>query len=134
MGMEQVELRQKAAEGLSAAFVAWNSDNAGSAEDDNLSRAIGFAVSNGIELVLKIPDRVLDENVGKQRLFRGNVTEFVTGIEGDLMLFNVPSSKKYSLVVMDDFRHKEHSSISIKDGNGPFGRFLPKQIAALELK
>jgi hypothetical protein len=119
------------AQRLSAAFEVWKTkweDSAG------LNRAIEVAMANRIGLILRVSDKVLDENVGRQRLSRGNVGYLATGREGGLIMFDIPSDKKFELVAVDDWDHKGPPSLLIKSGDGIFGTFSPDQVAALEIK
>jgi len=142
--MNEEERRQELVRRLSVAFEAWKKDGAGSTEVDNLNKSIGLAMSNGIDLVLKISKSVLDiTETGKRPISRQDAIEFSTGTEGDFILFDIPSnlnkgniqrSKRFELVAVNAFRD-EGSVLLLKTGQvGAFGIFSPDQVAALEVK
>jgi hypothetical protein len=132
--MERLELSQN----LSKAFEVWKTKREDSA---GLNRAIETVIANGIGLVLRIPKNVF-RTTATQPISRRNAIDFARE-EADFIVFDIPSNlskgevqpeKRFELVAMDDWRHKEPPSLLIKNGDGVFGTFSSDQVAALEVK
>jgi hypothetical protein len=134
--MERLELSQN----LSKTFEAWKT---GKTEAADLNEAIRLAVSNGIDLVLKIPNSVFNEKMGKRPISRRDAIELSTGMERNLTSFYIPSelnknrvqyNKRFELIVVNDYRDGGPSLLIRSKSEGTFGIFSRDQIAALEPK
>lgn len=132
--MEQLELSRN----FSKAFEAWKKG-----QSIDLNQAIRFAMSNGIDLTLKMPKSVLDKTATTRPMSRRDAIEFSNGTEGDLILFNIPSElnkgkiqyiKRFELIAVNDYRDGGPSLLIRSRFAGIFGVLRPNEVASLELK
>lgn len=130
---------EQTTEEFSKAFEAWKKSPAGATETANLNKAITAALTNGIDLALKIPKSVLDKTATTRPISRQDAIEFSTETEGDVIVFDVPSEtnrhkiqrgKRFELVAEI---YRGNPALLIKSPTaGTFGVFYADEIAALE--
>ena len=136
--MERSEFGQN----LTKAFEVWKEGKATVDDTKNLDRAFKFAFANGIDLVIKMPKSVLNQPVDTIPILRQDAIFFSTGLEGDFLLFDVPS------MMNEKFTGSKRLGLRAKDVDGlgtcielnsmamgvPVATFLPDEIASIELK
>lgn len=129
---------------LTKAFDSWN--RSGSSKEDvaNLNKALEFAYTNGIDLVLEMPKGLLASKEGTTKpMYRGDAIEHSSSTSEHSIFFEIPSemsmdkrgsSKKLTLNAVDEYRDLGSTLILNHKTNGQFGTFVPGEITSLRVK
>ncbi len=129
---------------LNKAFDAWNKGQATDSDVANLDKAIRFASSNGIDLVLEMPKHLLDARDGTTKpMYREDAIAHSSGTNEKSIIFEIPAestkitiakSKMLTLEVVKEYRDLGPTILLKHKDKSLIGTFIPGEISSLGVK